>query len=168
MNAQHLIGFLAHLAIIGSVLVKGAYLTKPILNAATSVEGLIRGSAAASGVMLAAIMRSADLLYAALVVAILDRWYLYYPLGVVLPIVAGVMIARFVSASMERNTNLAIRVVVLIGAFSLAQFIELYVTALARTSIAMSRVLAPNLIFALAITLYFVFNYDVGRGDSKG
>lgn len=168
MNTDRLIGLMAHLMIVGSVVTKGGYLVRPILHATTPSEGLIRGAAVASGVMLSALLRAAGLSYASLILVVVHRWYLYYPLGVALPLVVGILLARFVITSMQRSTNLAIRIVLLIGAFSLAQFVELYGVALARSSILVSRMLAPNLVFSLTVTLYFIFNFDTDRADAKG
>jgi len=167
MNANNLIGFMGHLTIVGSILAKGGYLVRPILSATTSIEGLMRGSALASGVMLSALLRAAGLSYASLLLVVMDRWYLYYPVGVALPLVVGILVAQFAIDSMQRSTNLAIRVVLLIGAFTLAQFVELYAVALVRSSISVSKMHAPNLVFAITVALYFVFSYDADRPDAK-
>jgi len=164
------LGVLPHVVIVIGLLGKLAVMIGAVLASDEFTEAVIRASAFTSGLLL---HYGAQALGISITGAVLEAVRLYAPIrfglvAVVVPSAIGVFLAWYTIRCLERSKNVATRVMILVGVWSIVQFADIYFKAIGTlTGVARHKALAPNLMFTLSISLYAIFRYDPTRSPDR-
>lgn len=155
-------GLLSHVAILAGFGGKALILTRTALASQTYFEKVIRVGAASTGLMLWGALRGLEISYSNMIIDTVqrERTALFVILGVIFPVAAGVLLTRLCLRVLKQSSNIALRIFILIGVFSLMEFTELYLRAALMRGLPMSRVLVPNILLTMTITLYVALTHD--------
>lgn len=88
--------------------------------------------------------------------------------AMILPAAAGMLVAWYSIRCIERDEDIAMRVVIMITTFILVMFVDVY-GATYRVTLGEGEImksLVPNLIFTVAMSLYVIFQYKPQRSES--
>lgn len=159
---------LLHAVIVLGLGVYFLVIFKAILVTGGEVERLIRGTAFASGLLVFFASKIMGISIADFLVDAVRYYnpFFFVPIAGLLPAGLGTLLAWYCIRSLNRSTNVAIRLMIVIGALSLIQFGDVYVKATRAEGLALDRAFVPNLAFTLAISLYVILRYDPGVDDS--
>lgn len=83
-------------------------------------------------------------------------------LGILLPALAGTLVAWYCLNAIQQSEDLGARLVVLLATFIVSLFSDVYVSVLANSEILQEDInvtLLPNLTFTVGISLYVIFKY---------
>jgi hypothetical protein len=132
------------------------------LQARGDFEKIIRIGAFSSGILIVTAADKLGLPIADLILrAISDFGPLTYSfVAVFIPSFAGMAATWYCIRCLERKQNVAIRLAILFGVFSIFQFAELYVKAASAAGFALNKALVPNIMFTLSVSLYLILRYD--------
>jgi hypothetical protein len=79
----------------------------------------------------------------------------------VTPSLIGIMLSWYFVNALGRSSNIVIRVMILIGTFSIIQFADIYVRVISGSAqLKPDKSLVPNLAFIISIMLYAILRYD--------
>mgnify|MGYP001559664332 CR=1 FL=1 len=165
MQQDTVVSFLLSLVTNGFIIVgfvvKIRFMFSLIGAGPTELERFIRSCALTTGLLLLVASDRLGLSIADLMLQAVAYSEVSYAIaGVLCPSVAGPLAAWYCIRAGRRSSNLAARVAIMIGTFSIFLFADLYVRALGSAGFSAVRVLVPNLLFTLSIATYLVFRVD--------
>jgi hypothetical protein len=85
-------------------------------------------------------------------------------LGAALPGGIGVGFGWYLTRSLRRSHNIAMRVMAFVGMLAATQFLAIYVVATSRHGVRLGATALPNIFFVVGILLYMMLKYDPSRG----
>jgi hypothetical protein len=162
---------LLNLMLVGSMLAFVACSVLLTLQTDDRFERLIRFGALFAGAMIVIGANAAGLSFAEFIVEAVST---NRPAGAAAKIVAaavpaglGVGLGCYLTNSMRRNRNVAIRVMALVGMLAATQFAEIYATAFTEHGPNVGAAAIPNLAFVVGIILWLVLNYDPNKRTTR-
>lgn len=149
------------LALIRLTLMKSSFLQFPHVDATASENGIevtLRTIAFAMGLLVVFGSRAAGVSFVnlfgqALFVTAPIRFGLT---GVLIPAGLGVLVAWYFFRVLKRGDARAVRVLILIGTLTLAQFTDVYAAAISSSGLALSPSFVPNITFILGLGSYAI------------
>lgn len=158
---------LLHAMLIGSMLVFVASSVLVTFKTDSALERAIRASALFCGAMVVLGAQAAGLGFAEFTVSALSNTTLSGTLfkvtGAVVPATFGMIIGHYLSYSVRRSENLAIRVMAFVGTLAATQFAAIYAVAVNENGLALGASAIPNIAFVVGILLYVVLKYEPGK-----
>jgi hypothetical protein len=156
---------LIHIIIVGGLVTKLIIIFNVVFGAERHFERVVRASALTTGAMIFFGSRALGISMAELVVrSIRDYKPLSFGLAnVVLPGTAGLVATSYFVHCLKRSSNVAIRIAILVGTWSVLQFGEVYMAALSTQGIEIGKANVANLMFTLSVSLYLILKYDPDR-----
>ena len=94
-------------------------------------------------------------------------WFTFLSLGAVFPSIFGLLTAKYVVHYLKSADFIALRVILFMGSLILLQFCDLYIVTGLSAGLAVTRGLAPNLLFLTFFGLYIIFRYKPRSFDKK-
>ena len=124
-------------------------------------EQFVRVTAVSAGVLIFLVSKAFNVTFADLMfLAVTDAsFYQVIISGTIVPILVGFVIAQ-ATISAVSSGDFAIRIMLLLGVFTLAQISYFNYVAITQTSISVDKALLPNLCYSLAVSLWIVFKYE--------
>jgi len=87
--------------------------------------------------------------------------------AIIFPSALGILLAWYCIHSLRRSTNITFRLIVLMGAFTIFQFGDVYIKAIDATGFIIDKAFVPNLVFTISVSLYIIFRYDTKQLHAK-
>ena len=154
---------LTHGLIICGLLLQLYFMIQMVLIARVHIERILRASAFGTGLLILFGAKSLGLSISELTMsgAALSHPITFGIFGVITPSAIGVMLAWYFVNSIKKSSNIAIRVMILVGTFSLMIFADAYLGAVSTSGdFKPDKSLAPNLAFIISVMLYTILRYD--------
>lgn len=85
--------------------------------------------------------------------------------GAVIPGVAGLVLGYYMTRGMRRASELAVRLLLIIGTFCVTQFALMYAAAVEQESGELDSAVAPNVSFVVGVGLVMAINLGIKRDD---
>lgn len=154
--------YLTHILIIFAFVMKFILFTWAIFSAGSGIERILRSSALSTGLLIFFGARAAGLSLAEFMVSaiILVKPITFGLAAIVAPSCLGIFISWYVIRSLRKNTNKAIRIMILVGVFTIVQFGDIYVKALSIEGFQLDKAFVPNMCFTVALSLYAILRYE--------
>lgn len=156
-------GIVTNAFIVVALLVYLYFMFQLVLTANLKVERILRATSLATGLLIFFGARSLNISIAELMVssATLTNPVAFGFFGVIMPAMMGTFLAWYFVGTIKRSSNIVIRSMILIGTFTVFQFIDVYLRALSMKGDApVDKALVPNLCFIIAVALYTILRYD--------
>lgn len=155
---------LTNLLIVAAVVAMIAFTVQLILRGRSDLEVAIRSIAAATGFLIYVGSQAVGLSIPSFMLSAIGTANPFTVgfLGVVLPGLAGAIVAWFCLQSIQQTEELGVRMVVLLSTFIVALFGDAYVATLGNDAVTQQGIdlaLLPNLTFVVGLSLYVVFRY---------
>ncbi len=150
-----------HIIILAGIVSMLGFLIKMIVSGESSLEKVIRLFATISGFLLYFIIRAVGASAPQFIINPLagSTPMFFGIVGMLIPLMIGVLTAWYCLDAMGRQSNLPGRVVILISTFILTMFTDIYVAVMKiPSSDRIDTNLLPNLTFVIGILLFVVFN----------
>jgi hypothetical protein len=161
------LNLLLNLLLIGSMLAFVGCSVMLTLQTNDRVETWIRVGALFAGAMIVVGAQAAGLSFAHFIVEALSSNRPGADAATIAaagaPGVLGLGVGWYLTHSMRRHRNVAVRMMILVGMLAAAQFAEIYAAAVAKNGLAVGAAAIPNLAFAVGIILWLMLNHDVPR-----
>ncbi len=140
-----------------------------VIFEAHGAECFVRVFAVTTGVLIFLGSRALKVTFADLIlVARTDEVMLrFIALGGVVPAVVGIVIAQMTIRALRRGGVKLIRVMLLVGVFSISQVAYTNYVAIAQDEIPLDKAFIPNLCYSIAIGLWLVFNHDGNTPEAE-
>ncbi|WP_103342806.1 hypothetical protein [Amycolatopsis sp. CA-126428] len=166
------LNILLHVMLLGSMLVFIASSVLVTFRTDNALERAIRASALFCGAMVVLGAQAAGLGFAEFTVNALSNTDLAGTLskvaGAAVPATFGVVMGRYLSYSVRRSENLAIRVMAFVGTLAATQFAAIYAIAVKAKGLELGASAIPNISFVVGILLYVVLKYEPGKQPRPG
>jgi hypothetical protein len=165
-----LFNILTHLIIILGIFGMFGFIIKMIAKGGNTLEKLIRVFALIVGFLIYFMSRALGFSIPDLIVKSLVGItpISFGVVGMLIPLILGVLIAWYCLDAMGRRTNLPARVVVLISTFILTLFSDVYVAVFRLpTANELHTNLLPNLTFVIGLMLFVIFSVKRRGGMSS-
>ncbi len=159
-----------HLIIIIGMFTIFGFIVKMIARGGSPLEKLIRVLALVAGFLLYFMSRALGFSIPAIIVKALagTTTLSFGIIGMLFPLIIGILVAWYCLDAMGRRTNLPARVVVLISTMILILFIDVYVAVFKLpTANELHINLLPNLTFVIGLSLFVIFNVKRRGGMSS-
>jgi len=156
-------GIVTNAFIVAALLVYLYFMFQLVLTANLKVERILRATSLATGLLIFFGARSLNISIAELMVssATLTNPVAFGFFGVIMPAMMGTFLAWYFVGTIKRSSNIVIRSMILIGTFTVFQFIDVYLRALSiKGDTPVDKALVPNLCFIIAVALYTILRYD--------
>lgn len=159
---ERFFNILPHVVIILGFVSKLALSILSIWTAPKVVERIMRASAMSTAVLIFFAARSAKLSLAQIMVAAVELTNpITFGLATIIgPGFAGILLSWYVVRSLHKSQNVAVRIMILVGVFTLLQFADVYVDGVIREGFHVDKVFLPNICFTVGISLYAILRYD--------
>lgn len=133
-----------------------------IISAENAIERILRSSALSTGLLIFFGARAAGLSLAEFMVSaiIFVKPITFGLVAIVAPACLGIFIAWYVIRSLRKSTDRAIRIMILVGVFTIVQFGDVYIKALSIEGFQLDKAFVPNMAFTVAISLYAILRYE--------
>jgi uncharacterized protein YjbI with pentapeptide repeats len=162
---------IANLLIIAGILIMIFFVGRIIFSGSSQLEVAIRSIAAVTGFLIyfgakAVVLSIPQLMLSAISTTTPAAVGF---LGIVVPGLAGTIVAWYCLKSIQQHEELAFRLVVLISTFIVVLFGDAYVAAVGNNGISrqgINEALLPNSAFTVGIALYIIFRY-LPEGNSN-
>ena len=159
-----------HLIIIVGIFAMFGFIIKMIAKGGSTLEKLIRVFALIVGFLIYFISRAVGISIPDLIVrSLVGITPLSFGIvGMLFPLIIGILLAWYCLDAMGRRSNLPGRVVVLISTFILTLFTDVYVAVFRLpTANELHTNLLPNLTFVIGLMLFVIFNVKRRGGMSS-
>jgi hypothetical protein len=161
------LNMLLHTLLIGSMIGFLFAIATVTFSTGNGIERLIRCSALFSGAMVVLGAQAAGVSFADFAVESLSGSKLFSGAGLTATVVpggAGVAMGWYLTRSLRRSENIAIRVLAFVGMLAITQFAQIYVVATSTKGVELGSTAVPNIAFVVGISIYVMLKYDP---DSK-
>jgi hypothetical protein len=156
-----LLSLLTNVFIVAGFAFKVRFMFLLIGAGSSALERFIRASALTVGLLLLVASARLGMSIADLMLRAVSYTAVSYAVaGVLIPSLTGPLATWYCIRSARRSSNLAARLAILIGTFTIFLFAELYAKAVVTEGFDTVRALVPNLVFTLSIGVYLVFRVD--------
>lgn len=164
MNMNTFFNLLTHLLILTGILVLLSGVILMVMREKSTEGTILRSLAAVVGLFIYIGAKAVGLSIPQLAMATVQVGGspLYRFIAVLCPSVIGLLAARFILSHMDRSEDIAARIIVLIMAFIMIMFGDVY-AATYSTNVApdgLNKALLPNLSFVVSLALYIVLKYE--------
>lgn len=153
-----------HCMLVGSLILFVAYGLIVTFQTSSLVERLIRLGAWFSGAMVVIGAQAGGLSFADFTVNALSGTRpaaeVATLFGALVPGALGVALASYLTNSVRRSSNVAIRVMAFVGMLAATQFAQIYAVALNARGMNIGAAAIPNLSFVVGIVMYIVLTWD--------
>lgn len=138
-----------------------------IRSAPSDAEKILRASSFTTGLL---IFFGAEALGVPISLIIINSLTISHPftfglINVILPSSLGILVSWYFIRTLKRSSNIATRIMILVGTFTIFLFGNVYFQALRLEGFSFQKSLLPNLSFTIAIPLYAITKYDPEERD---
>jgi hypothetical protein len=158
---------LLHVMLIGSMVAFVGCSVLVTFRTDSSLERAIRASALFCGALIVLGAQAAGLSFADFTVNALSNSNLAGAtakvMGAVVPATAGIVIGRYLTLSVRKSENIAIRVLAFVGTLAATQFATIYAIGVKANGLEIGAPAIPNVAFVVGILLYVVLKYEPGK-----
>jgi len=159
-----LLNIFLHMMLIGSLILFVLYGVIVTFQTNSLLERLIRLGAWFSGAMVVIGAQAGGLSFADFTVNALSGTRpasdIAKLMGALIPGALGVALASYLTNSVRRSNNVAIRVMAFVGMLAATQFAEIYAAAMSANGLEIGAAAIPNLSFVVGIVMYIVLTWD--------
>jgi hypothetical protein len=135
-----------------------------IVKAPTAFEKIVRASSFSVALLIYFGAKSFGLSLTDIIIQGITNYNLSFAMYAVLfPSSLGIFLGWYFARSLKRSSNIAIRVLILVGVFSVIQFTDIYLKAFGLIGLIVDKTLTPNLIFTISVSLYIILRVDPGN-----
>jgi hypothetical protein len=153
-----------HIMLVGSLLLFVVYGLLVTFRTNSLIERLIRLAAWFSGAMVVIGARTGGLSFADFTVDALSGTRPASAaaklIGAIVPATLGIALASYLTNSLRKSNNVAIRVIAFVGMLAATQFAEIYAAAMSTHGVNIGAAAIPNIAFVVGIVMYIVLKYD--------
>ena len=161
---QTFFAILTHFLIVSGLITLLSVMFIIIFNAPTAFEKIVRASSFSIALLIYFGAKAFGISITELIIQGITNYSLSFAFyGVLFPSSLGIFLGWYFARSMQKNKNIAIRILILIGVFSIIQFTDIYLIAYDLTGLKVDKNLTPNLIFIISIGLYIILRVDPGN-----
>ena len=155
---------LSHIAILLGIISAFYFVILLIRNEANLLEKVIRTTAAITGKLIYFGSKAVGVSIPSFMMkAVASTSYFSFGLfALIMPSAAGILVSWYIIKCIDRSEDIATRVVIMVSAFILVMFGDVYAASFSAASDteAMMRYLVPNLTFTIAMCLYVILKYE--------
>ena len=155
---------LTHILIVTSIMAIIYLVAHMILSPDDGIENTIRSSAFATGFLIYYGSKAIGLSVPSLIIKslILTNPFTIGLFGILMPSLTGYFVAWYCIRNINKNDNIAARLIILIITFIIVLFSDVYITTygIAKNGPTMLDItLLPNLTFTISLSLYVILRY---------
>ena len=139
-----------------------------IVSQSSGAEQFVRSTSIAAGMLIFLASKAFNITFADLMfLAVTDASLLkVITIGTIIPIIIGVLVAHVTINAMSSDNDFAVRILLLVGVFTLFQISYLNYFALTKTSLPIDKALIPNVCYSLSAMLWVIFNFKETKQSS--
>jgi len=158
--------------LLGSLLLFTGFVFWNATHGTNNLELALRVSALFAGALVIVGAQAAGLSFAAFTVDSLSSTHPSTALaskvvGALLPGGVGVGMGWYLTRSLHRNQNIAMRVMAFVGMLAASQFAAIYVVATSRHGVRLGASALPNIFFVVGILIYMMLKFDPSRARQR-
>lgn len=162
---DYFFGLLSHLMIILGVVAQFYSIFYVIKHTEDSTEKIVRITAFTTGLLIFFGSKALNFSLSDLILLGIKE---YNPMrfgffGVFIPSSLGYILAWYFIRQMKNSASQALRIMILIGVFTILQFSDIYLKVININGIPLNRTMIPNLTFTIAIGLYVTLKYEIKK-----
>lgn len=138
------------------------YVAFRVVILSNGAEQFVRVTAVSAGVLIFLGSKAFDVTFADLMFLAVTDASLYQVIisGTIVPVLVGIAVAHATISAVSSGSDFAIRIMLLVGVFTLVQISYFNYVAITQTSLSIDKALLPNLCYSLAVSLWIIFNYE--------
>ena len=162
------LGIFEQVLLLGSLLLFTGFVFYNATHGTNSMELALRVSSLFAGALVVVGAQAAGLSFASFTVGALSSTHpttavLSKVAGTVVPGGLGVGMGWYLTRSLYRSQNIAMRIMAFVGMLAASQFAAIYVIATSRRGVQLGATALPNIFFVVGILLYMMLKYDPSR-----
>jgi len=156
-------GLLSHAMIILGVIAQFYVIWHVICTANNQIEKIVRTTAFTTGLLIFFGAKALEISLSDLILLGITNYspFRFGFCGIIIPSFLGYILAWYFVKQIKRSTEQAIRIMILIGVFTVLQFSDIYLKATGISGLPLTKSLIPNLVFTIAIGLYVTLKYEI-------
>ena len=166
---QSVFAFIFHAFLVLGIAGLGFFIFEGVVTTSDRLEKMARVISVGTGIFLYGSAKAMNVTLTEWITRSVEggSWFTFLSLGAVFPSIFGLLTAKYVVHYLKSADFIALRVILFMGSLILLQFCDLYIVTGLSAGLAVTRGLAPNLLFLTFFGLYIIFRYKPRSFDKK-